>query len=187
MAIPEQARTVTLASRKRRFAGYVLDILLFIFTLGLGWLMWFLIIARHGQTPAKAVISLRVVRVDGHVATYGWMLLREIGVKIIAFAVLNAILAWLIGDVGNWVFVAVFAACALWCVRDKDRQCLWDKALTTLVVYDPAGLGAPGVTPASMASSDAAENLRALAEMRDRGLLTDAEFKERRQRELERL
>ena len=187
MAVAEQPRTVTLASRKRRLAGFVLDILLFVFTLGFGWLMWFLIIAGHGQTPAKAVISLRVVRVDGHVATYGWMLLREIGVKIAAFAVLNAILAWLIGDVGNWVFVAVFAACALWCVRDKDRQCLWDKALTTLVVYDPAGLGAPGVTPASMASSDAAENLRALAEMRDRGLLTDAEYEERRQRELERL
>ena len=188
MAVAEQAPTVALAGPGRRLVGFVLDILLFIFTLGFGWLMWFIIIAGHGQTPAKAVISLRVMRVDGQIASYGWMLLREIGGKIVAFAVLNAILAWLIGDVGNWVFVAVFAACALWCVWDANRQCLWDKALTTLVVYDPAGVGAGGVAPAVRTeSSEAAENLRTLAEMRDRGLLTEAEYEERRQREMERL
>ncbi|MCY3645464.1 MAG: SHOCT domain-containing protein [Chloroflexi bacterium] len=36
-------------------------------------------------------------------------------------------------------------------------------------------------------SSEAADNLLTLAELRDRGLLTDAEFEERRARELERL
>ena len=37
------------------------------------------------------------------------------------------------------------------------------------------------------AVGDAADNLRTLGELRDRGLLTDAEFEERRARELERL
>ena len=184
-ASPAQAE---LATQGRRLAGYVLDVLLLIFTLVLGWLVWLLVIAGRGQTPAKQILKLRVVRVDGQAASYGWMLLREIGVKWIAFVVLNFVLAALIGNASGWVYVAVFAACALWCVWDANRQCLWDKALTTLVVYDPAGVGAGGVAPAVRTeSSEAAENLRTLAEMRDRGLLTEAEYEERRQREMERL
>lgn len=184
-ASPAQAE---LATQGRRLAGFILDALLFVFTLGLGWLIWFLVIAGRGQTPAKQIIRLRVVREDGQTASYGWMLLREIGAKWIAFVVLNLILAALIGEVGGWVYVAIFAACALWCVWDANRQCLWDKALTTLVVHDPEGVGAGGGAPAVRTeSSEAAENLRTLAEMRDRGLLSEAEYEERRQRELERL
>ena len=180
-----------LATQGRRFAGFILDVLLAIFTLAIGWLVWFLIIAGRGQTPAKQILKMRVVREDGQPASYGWMLLREIGVKIIAFAVLNFALVALIGGAGGWVYLAIFVACALWCVWDANRQCLWDKALRTLVVHDPEGVGAPvgGGTsvPIRTESSEAAENLRTLAEMRDRGLLTDAEYEERRQRELERL
>ena len=183
--------TGALATQGRRFAGFILDVLLAIFTLAIGWLVWFLIIAGRGQTPAKQILRMRVVREDGQPASYGWMLLREIGVKIIAFAVLNFALVALIGGAGGWVYLAIFVACALWCVWDANRQCLWDKALRTLVVHDPEGVGAPvgGGTsvPVRTESSEAAENLRTLAEMRDRGLLTDAEYEERRQRELERL
>ncbi len=188
MAYAASPAEAELATQGRRFAGFVLDVLLFAFTLGIGWLIWFLVIAGQGQTPAKQILKLRVVREDGQPASYGWMLLREIGVKWLAFIVLNLVLVALIGDVGAWAHVAIFAACALWCVWDANRQCLWDKALTTLVVYDPAGVGAPGVAPAVRTeSSEAAENLRTLAEMRDRGLLSEAEYEERRQRELERL
>ena len=183
--------TSALATQGRRFAGFILDVLLAIFTLAIGWLVWFLIIAGRGQTPAKQILKMRVVREDGQPASYGWMLLREIGVKIIAFAVLNFALVALIGGAGGWVYLAIFVACAIWCVWDANRQCLWDKALRTLVVHDPEGVGAPvgGGTsaPVRTESSEAAENLRTLAEMRDRGLLTDAEYEERRQRELERL
>ena len=183
--------TGALATQGRRFAGFILDVLLAIFTLAIGWLVWFLIIAGRGQTPAKQILKMRVVREDGQPASYGWMLLREIGVKIIAFAVLNLVLAALIGDAGAWVYLAIFAVCALWCVWDANRQCLWDKAVRTLVVHDPEGVGAPvggsPSVPVRTESSEATENLRTLAEMRDRGLLTEAEYEERRQRELERL
>lgn len=188
--IDTTAATLTgeLATQGRRFAGFILDALLAIFTLGIGWLIWFLVIAGRGQTPAKQIIRLRVVRMDGQTASYGWMLLREIGAKWLAFVVLNLVLVALIDDVGAWIAFAIFAACALWCVWDANRQCLWDKALTTLVVHDPEGVGAGGVAPAVRTeSSEAAENLRTLAEMRDRGLLSDAEYEERRQREMERL
>lgn len=179
-----------LATQGRRFAGFILDALLFVFTIAIGWLIWFLVIAGRGQTPAKQILRLRVVGEDGRTASYGWMLLREIAVKWVAFIVLNLVLAAVVGNAGTWVYVAAFAACALWCVWDANRQCLWDKLLRTLVVHDPegVGVGADGVAPAVRTeSSEAAENLRTLAEMRDRGLLTNEEYEERRQREMERL
>lgn len=179
--------TGALATLGRRFASFTLDALLVIVTLLIGWLVWFLIIAGRGQTPGKQILKLRVVRADGQPASYGWMLLREIVIKSIAFGLLNFILDSIVSGSG-WIAAVIFAACALWCVWDANRQCLWDKLLTTLVVHDPEGVSAGGVAPAVRTeSSEAAENLRTLAEMRDRGLLSEAEYEERRQRELERL
>lgn len=185
----QPAAGAELATQGRRFAGFILDVLLGIVTLLIGWLVWFLIIAGRGQTPGKQILKLRVVRADGQPASYGWMLLREIVLKSLAFGLLNFILDSIVSGSG-WIAAVLFAACALWCVWDANRQCLWDKLLTTLVIHDPEGVAAPvdGDAPAVRTqSSDAAENLRTLAEMRDRGLLTDAEYEERRQRELERL
>ena len=56
-ASPAQAE---LATQGRRLAGFILDALLFIFTLGLGWLIWFLVIAGRGQTPAKQIIIQKI-------------------------------------------------------------------------------------------------------------------------------
>ena len=193
MAVAEQARTVALASRKRRFAGFIIDQLILNFTVGVGWLIWFLIIAGRGQTPAKQLLSLCVVREDGRLASYGWMLLREIVVKFIIFAapvLVLGVIGVVVGGAAGTAFAFLSYAIALivvplWCVWDKNRQALWDKAVRTLVIHDSEVVVAGA--PVRTESSEVAGNLRALAEMRDRGLLTDAEFEERRRRELERL
>ena len=193
MATVTQHQSVALASRKRRFAGFIIDQLILNFTLGVGWLIWFLIIAGRAQTPAKQLLSLRVVREDGRSASYGWMLLREIAAKLVIFVVpilLLGVIGVVVGGVAGMVFAYLGYAIGLivvpcWCVWDKNRQALWDKAVRTLVIHDPDGVDAGA--PVRTQSSEAAENLRTLAEMRDRGLLTEAEYEERRQRELERL
>ena len=41
-----------LASQGRRLAGAVLDGLIFVLTLGIGWVIWYLVAARGGQSPA---------------------------------------------------------------------------------------------------------------------------------------
>ena len=193
MATVTQHQSVALASRKRRLAGFIIDQLILNFTLGLGWLMWFLIIAGRGQTPAKQLLSLCVVREDGRLASYGWMLLREIVVKFIIFAapvLVLGVIGVVVGGAAGTAFAFLSYAIALivvplWCVWDRNRQSLWDKAVRTLVIHDSEVVVAGA--PVRTESSEAAENLRTLAEMRDRGLLTDAEYEERRQRELERL
>ena len=82
---------IELASQGRRLGGYVLDLVLFVVTLGIGWLIWLLVVGRRGQSPGKQLLNLRVVREDGSAAGLGWMLLREIVLKIILFPVLSSL------------------------------------------------------------------------------------------------
>ena len=51
-----------LASRGRRLGAFLLEPLLFAVTLVVGWLIWSLIVYSRGQTPAKQVLKMRVIR-----------------------------------------------------------------------------------------------------------------------------
>ncbi|MCY3882504.1 MAG: RDD family protein [Chloroflexi bacterium] len=173
-----------LAGQGRRLAAFVLDFVLFIITLGIGWLIWLLVVGGRGQNPAKQILGMHVVRPDGNRAGLGWMLLREIVLKWGAFVVLDLVLSIINPAVGGGITLAVFAVAALWCAWDANRQCLWDKVIGTYVVR-PAETtwGTPAASPADRA----AENLETLEDLHSRGLLTDEEYEERRARELERL
>ena len=173
-----------LASQGRRLAAYVLDIVLFALTLGIGWLIWLLIVGQRGQNPAKQLLGMHVVREDGSRAGLGWMLLREIVIKWAAFVVLDLVLSPVNPGLAGTITLVAFAVAALWCAWDANRQCLWDKAIGTYVVGE--GDEAPGVRVTTSAER-AAENLETLQDLHARGLLTDEEYEERRARELESL
>lgn len=179
MAIPEQS--VELAGPIRRLVGYIVDsILLGVVALVAGLLpfvpdddagflvsefvalivggsVWFLIVRDRGQSPAKMLLRMRAVRDDGRPASLGWMLLRDIWLRYVLFFVFGIVLG-LIGI--GWIVFAFFAVAALWCVWDKNRQCLWDKAAGTRVVLSPT---------------------------RELRHLSADQFEERRRREVERL
>ncbi|MCY4390977.1 MAG: RDD family protein [Chloroflexi bacterium] len=173
-----------LASQGRRLAEYVLELVLFTFTLGIGWLIWLLVVGGRGQSPAKRLLGIHVVRADGSRAGLGLMLLREIVVKWASFAVLDLLLSLANAGVAGAITLVVFIAAALWCVWDANRQCLWDKALGTYVVQGAGAVPGAAVAPPSR---EATENLQTLQDLHNRGLLTDEEYEERRARELERL
>ena len=223
MATVTQHQSVALASRKRRFAGYILDVVpaavsfvpaLILYSprgavsgdnvvgvtalstgmLILGGILWFRLTTGRGQSPSKWLLRLRVIRTDGLVADWRWMFAREIALKTLSFSALGWALSATVGDVvGNWISGLALFVAALWCAWDANRQCLWDKAAGTLVVYDPEGVVAPGVpvivdsASATVTPATPVGYLDTLADLRQRGLLTDAEYEERRQRELERL
>ena len=124
-----------LASQGRRFAGFVLDWILIAFTLGIGWTIWYLVVARHGRSPAKQLLGVRVIRDDGSLAGLGRMLLRDLVLQNMSFVVIAVVLREVTGDsvayvISNFAFVVA----ALWCVWDANRQCLWDKIVRTRVV-----------------------------------------------------
>lgn len=117
---------IVLSSAARRFGGYLLEGLLILCTLVIGWIIWTLVVWAQGQTPAKQILGMRVVRLDKRTyAGWGRMFLRDFVGKLIV-----GVVASLIPFIGN-----VIASC--WLLWDKDRQELWDKIAGTVVVNDP--------------------------------------------------
>jgi uncharacterized RDD family membrane protein YckC len=123
---------VSLASPQRRFAGHLLETLLVIGTLVVGWLVWSFVAYGRSQTPAKQLLNMRVVKLDSREpAGYGTMVVREWVAKP------------LLGLVGGLsAGVAYF-----WMFWDSRNQELWDKVAGTIVVSDPEKQLAPPRLP----------------------------------------
>ena len=119
-----------LASKGRRFGAYLLEIPLTIVTLGIGYLIWMLIVWARGQTPAKQLLKMRVVRLEERrAAHWGWMALR------------NFVLAMLIGFPLELIFPGLsilwLLANAIALLVSSRNQALWDMIVKTVVVHDP--------------------------------------------------
>jgi uncharacterized RDD family membrane protein YckC len=116
------ARAVPTCSRGLRFGAYLLEILLVIVTLFIGWVIWSLIIWGEGKTPAKKVLGMTCVKLDtGQSAAWGTMFVREI--------------------VGKWLLSAITAGIsglvsAIMILFVDDRRGIWDHLAGTVVVKD---------------------------------------------------
>jgi uncharacterized RDD family membrane protein YckC len=188
--------TVVMASRLARLGAWIVNAILMVLTLGIGWIIWWFIVAPRGQNPGKAVVGLRVIRTDGRAATTGYMFLR--------------------GLVGIVLSVIPLYLDDLWLLWDKDAQTLHDKVAGTVVVQargservvtegslgpPPQGVvpppayappvTLPGTTPSpppaaapsagpssgpTAAPEDIASQLEKLAALHKSGILTDEEF-----------
>lgn len=107
-----------------RFGAYLLDGLLMLVTLYVGWLIWACFTAPYGQTPGKQIMKQRVYRLsDGQPASFGWMF----GMRgLVAGTVFAASFYVLVG--------IVLAFMPLW---DQKNQTFIDKLSSTVVVRDP--------------------------------------------------
>jgi uncharacterized RDD family membrane protein YckC len=107
----------------------LLDGILLVFTVFIGWIIWSLIIWSRGQSPAKQLLGMRVVSLrENKAAGWGTMFVREVIAKPVI-----GILAWFTLGIINF-----------WLIWDKNKQQLWDKMVGTIVVSDPQGQLAPG-------------------------------------------
>ena len=127
--------TPMLASGGRRLGALALELLLAIVTLLIGWLIWSLIVYSRGQSPAKQVLKMRVIRLESRQAAgWGWMALRDLVLKAMATFFLAGVL--LLGII--WLIANGIA------LLTNDRsQTLWDKMLKTVVIHDPHNLFKP--------------------------------------------
>lgn len=199
---PHELETATAG---RRLAAYSLDFVIAIFTLIVGWFIWFAFTAPNGQTPGKNLVGLYIIKDDGTRAGGGYTWLREAVVKNLLFSLLSAAssgIVWLVGS--------------LWLLWDRDRQCLWDKITSTHIAYSPNGfkpetirdqaisgqtrrrtpgqqqnrpVGSPGVAGvpgspnsvvADQPTSAVGDRLRELQQLRTDGLITPEEYEVRR-------
>ena len=133
---PEQLQT---ASQGRRLGGWALDWLIVTVTLGVGWLIWFLIVAQRGQTPGKQMLGMYIMREDGSRAGGWYTMLREIVVKILLFGTVISVISGATNGVGGLLWIPA----ALWCTWDRERQCLWDKVTSTYIAHSPQGYRPP--------------------------------------------
>ncbi|HYI16956.1 MAG TPA: RDD family protein [Thermomicrobiales bacterium] len=113
---------VYVSSEGRRLLAATLDFVLGIVTLGIGWLIWALIVHKDGMTPGKQLLGMRVVKTDTGLAT-SWMytFLRE----------------WIVKDI---IIFGTLGIGLLWILWDSQNQTLYDKILGTVVVDDRQGL-----------------------------------------------
>jgi uncharacterized RDD family membrane protein YckC len=113
---------VELASTGRRVGAYFLAIPLAIITLGIGYVVWGLIIWRKGQTPALQVLGMRCWRPETQrVPGFWWMALREVVGRLAD------------GIVGPITEITSFVLM----MTSQDRKSLHDMIAGTVVVHDP--------------------------------------------------
>jgi len=111
-----------LASPGRRIGAFFLAIPLVIITLGIGYVIWGLIVWANGQTPALQVLGMRCFRPEtNRVAGFWWMALRETIGRI-----LDGILS-IITEVISLVFM----------LTRPDRKTIHDLVAGTVVLHDP--------------------------------------------------
>ena len=115
---------VVLGDPGRRLGQYLLDIVLFGATLGIGWIVWSVQAWRGGQTPAMRLMKLRVL----HAATrrparWRRMFVREFLIKMVVMAV--------VGAGSFWIGTVLLDSMLLW---DRGRRQVWDEIADTIVV-----------------------------------------------------
>jgi hypothetical protein len=105
--------------------GYLLEGVLSVVTLGIGWLIWSFVVFGRGQTPAKQILNMRTVTLrTGRSSSWGRMFVREFIAKP-----LMGLLSFITLGIANF-----------WLVWDSRNQELWDKVVGTVVVNDPQKL-----------------------------------------------
>jgi uncharacterized RDD family membrane protein YckC len=125
---------VVLAPVGRRIGAYFLGGLLSIVTLGIGYIIWGLIVWGRGQTPAQQVLGMRCwLPQEGRPAGWGTMALREI-IGSIAEGILS-----IITELISFILM----------LSGRERKCLKDHIASTVVIHDPNKVLSPAPAAAA--------------------------------------
>jgi hypothetical protein len=118
----------TLASPGKRIGAYLLEIVLFVVTLGIGYIVWMFIAWTKGQSPAKQVLKMRVYRpAEGRVAGFGIMALRQI-----VGGIVEGILSF-VTELISFIMM----------ISSKEHRAIHDHIAGTVVLDDPNEVLAP--------------------------------------------
>jgi len=182
--------TIVMAGRGERLLSWFVSGLIFFFTLGIGWIIWWFIVAPRGQNPGKAVTGIRVIRTNGDAVRTGGMFVRGLA------GIVAGMLPFYLDD--------------LWILWDRDAQTIHDKLVNTIVVrakgsekiVETGGIGplSAGVVPPpafappirftsspSPASETPEEALTRLADLRQKDLISEEEYQEKRRAIIDKL
>lgn len=106
-----------------RLGSYALEFLMVLLTLGIGWIVWSLIVWGKGTTPGHQIVRLYIVdNQSGKTATWGHMALREFVMKGIVGGIATTVTFGI-----YWIVDSLF-------VVREDRRTLHDLMSSTTVV-----------------------------------------------------
>jgi len=131
------------ASAQHRLGGKALDLLLYFVTLGIGWIVWSVVVWGRGQTPGKQLLKLRAYdKITGNAAGRGHMAVREFllpGFFSIVAACMSIIPVLQVQFVAIYIFyLGTFIALidAFWILRGDKRNRLVDVFAKTDVLNE---------------------------------------------------
>lgn len=107
-----------------RLAAWFLEGILITLTFGIGWLIWGAFVGPTGRTPAKQLLSLRVIRADN-------LTPAGLGRMFWVRGILGGLLLWSI------VVPITFGIILLMPLWDRNNQNIWDKMSNCVVASDP--------------------------------------------------
>jgi uncharacterized RDD family membrane protein YckC len=112
-----------LASVGRRIGSYFLALVLFIVTLGVGYLVWGAISWSKGQTPTQQILGMQTWKPQTRAnATWGEQFLRELS----RIMYIIPLIGWIIAIVSFFMFIG-----------SREHRALHDQVGGTIVLHDP--------------------------------------------------
>ncbi|MDT4936333.1 MAG: hypothetical protein QOG80_4, partial [Pseudonocardiales bacterium] len=126
-ALPPLPPGTSLATPGKRIGTYLLEIVLAVVTLLIGYLIWMLIAWGRGQTPGKQVMGLRIYHLGNQrAASWGQMFVRQF-----------------IGGIVNGIFYIGFIVSVVFLFTDPLRRTVPDRIAGTIELNDPDKVLAP--------------------------------------------
>ena len=136
-----EVKQYQLASISDRFASLLIDYIFIVVLLGIGWIVWWLIILHRGQTPGKQLVGIYTafIKSPDMPVSWGYGFLRDIFFKLgliyIVLAVVLGSILELLRFSGFWIFWILILIDHCWAFWDKseNKQTLHDKMFNTSV------------------------------------------------------
>ena len=125
------SNSLELATPLRRFSASLLEGVLAVVTLGIGWFIWWLILLGKGMTPARQILGLVVLNANDRTpANSGQVFVRGALVYFGAFQLISFALSLILFGAG-----LLFTLISSLLVFRTNRQTLWDQITNTTVGY----------------------------------------------------
>lgn len=123
---------IALATPLRRFSASLLEGLLFVVTLGIGWFIWWLVLLGRGLTPARQILGLVILDANTRTpVSASQVFVRGTLVYFGAFQVISWALSLMLFGAGT-----LFTIVSALLIFRTSKQTLWDQITKTAVGYN---------------------------------------------------
>ena len=135
-----EVKQYQLASISDRFASLLIDYIFIGVLLGIGWIVWWLIILHRGQTPGKQLVGIYTafVKSPDMPVSWGYGFLRDIFFKLgLIYIIVSVIFTvtleiFQLGTGFFWILILIDHCWSFW-DKSENKQTLHDKIFNTSV------------------------------------------------------